>query len=150
TASLSQIVRDRGLIEPIFQMLIYPVTDSKLNSDSMVNMGDAPVWGAKNAAISWSKYLAGHSTPPKYASPLDTADFSGLPPAYVEPSEFDVLRDEGIAYAEKLQQASIEVELNVTKETIHAFDLNKESSHTHDAMDRRVEALKKAFQASSS
>ena len=145
TASLSQIVRDRGLITPVFQMLIYPVISSKLDSDSMVNMSDAPVWGAKNAKISWQKYLAGHNSTPKYASPLDTTDLSGLPPAYVEPSEFDVLRDEGIAYAEKLKQAGVPVELNVTKGTIHAFDLNKESAIRQAAMDSRLTALKSAL-----
>ncbi len=146
TASLSQMVRDRGLVTPIFQMLIYPVTSSKLDSNSMVNMPDAPVWGATNARISWQKYLAGHSTPPKYASPLDTEDFSNLPPAYIEPSEYDVLRDEGIAYANKLEAAGVNVELNVSKGTIHAFDLNKESSITQAAMDSRVNALMNAFQ----
>jgi len=145
TASLSQMVRDRDLIKPIFQMLIYPVTSSKLDSDSMVNMPDAPVWGAKNAKISWEKYLAGHKEIPKYASPLDTEDFSGLPPAYVEPCEYDVLRDEGIAYGKNLEAAGIKVEINVTKGTIHAFDLNKESAITKAAMDSRIVALKKAI-----
>jgi len=145
TASLSQMVRDRELMTPIFQMLIYPVTSSKLDSDSMVNMPDVPVWGAKNARISWEKYLAGHDGVPKYASPLDTEDFSGLPPAYIEPSEFDVLRDEGIAYGKKLEAVGIPTEINVTKGTIHAFDLNKESAITQAAMDSRINALKKVF-----
>ena len=146
TASLSQMVRDRDLIKPIFQMLIYPVTSCKLDSDSMVNMPDAPVWGAKNARISWEKYLKGHTEVPKYASPLDTEDFSSLPEAYIEPCEFDVLRDEGIAYAKKLEAADVPVELNVTKGTIHAFDLNKKSAITLAAMESRITALKKVFQ----
>ncbi|HAA12096.1 MAG TPA: alpha/beta hydrolase [Cytophagales bacterium] len=141
TASLSQMVRDRGLFQPIFQMLIYPVTSSQLNSGSMLEMADAPVWGGENARISWEKYLKGHEGVPKYASPLETTDFAKLPPAYIEPSEFDALRDEGIAYAEKLRSVGIPVELNVTKGTIHAFDLNKESSITQAAMDARVQAL---------
>jgi len=135
TATLSQLVRDRDLMKPIFQMLIYPVTSSKLDSGSMVDMPDAPVWGAINARISWEKYLAGYDEVPKYASPLDTEDFSGLPPAYIEPAEFDVLRDEGIAYAKKLEATGIPTELNITKGTIHAFDLNKESTITKAAMD---------------
>ncbi|NRB47402.1 MAG: alpha/beta hydrolase [Saprospiraceae bacterium] len=146
TASLSQMVRDRGLIKPIFQMLIYPVTSSKLDSDSMVNMPDAPVWGATNAKISWQKYLAGHEDVPPYASPLDTEDFANLPPAYIEPCEFDVLRDEGIAYAKKLVAAGVSAELNITKGTIHAFDLNKDSSITKAAMLSRVNALKAALE----
>ena len=126
-------------------MLIYPVTSSKLNSDSMVNMADVPVWGATNARISWQKYLAGHDEVPTYASPLETVDFSGLPPAYIEPSEFDGLRDEGIAYADKLEAAGVPVELNISKGTIHAFDLNKESDITQAAMDSRINALTQAF-----
>ena len=56
-----------------------------------------------------------------------------------------MLRDEGIAYAEKLKQAGVPVELNVTKGTIHAFDLNKESAITQAAMDSRLTALKNAL-----
>ena len=145
TASLSQMVRDRDFMKPIFQMLIYPVTSCKLDSNSMVKMPDAPVWGAKNARISWEKYLNGHDEIPKYASPLENNNFSALPPAYIEPCEFDVLRDEGIAYAIKLEAADVPVELNITKGTIHAFDLNKESSITKAAMENRINALKRAF-----
>ena len=147
TASLSQMVRDRGLAQPLLQMLVYPVTSHRLDSRSMREMPDAPVWGAHNAALSWKKYLRGHGTPPPYASPLETQDLSGLPPAYIEPAEFDVLRDEGVAYAERLREAGVEVELNVTKGTIHAFDLNRESSITQTAIARRVRAVRDALAA---
>jgi acetyl esterase/lipase len=55
------------------------------------------------------------------------------------------LRDEAILYAQKLTDTNIEVELNQTKGTIHAYDIIEKSSITQDSIQRRVTALKKAF-----
>ena len=145
TASLTQVVRDRNLTTPLFQFLVYPVTSHTCDSRSMEELHDVPGWGAENARISWQKYLKGHDGLPKYASPLHLESFEGLPPAYVEPAEFDCLRDEGIAYANKLRDAGIPVELNITQGTIHAFDLIKSSAITKAAMDKRINVLKAGF-----
>ena len=60
----------------------------------------------------WDNYLrdAGQRRE-KYASPLRAAaaDLQGLPPALVQTAHSDVLRDEGEAYARKLNQAGVEV-----------------------------------------
>lgn len=69
----------------------------------------------------------------------------GLPNAYVEITEFDCLRDEGIHYAEALQKNGVEVEMYYTKGTIHGYDIAEKSEIVQESLARRIEALRRAF-----
>ncbi|XP_077988369.1 neutral cholesterol ester hydrolase 1-like [Glandiceps talaboti] len=44
-----------------------------------------------------------------YVAPLMRPDLDGLPPAYIVTAEFDVLRDDGILYAKRLEEANVPV-----------------------------------------
>ena len=57
------------------------------------------------------------------ASPIKAGDFSGLPPAYVMVSEYDIGRDENKAYADNLAAAGVAVEYKCFMGTIHGFFL---------------------------
>lgn len=51
------------------------------------------------------------------ASPIRAGDFSGLAPAVVSVAQCDVLRDEGVQYAERLKAAGVDVTLNVYEQS---------------------------------
>jgi len=56
-------------------------------------------------------------------SPLLADDLSGLPPAYVAVAGFDPLRDEGLAYANRLREAGVPTVLRVHTGVIHPFSV---------------------------
>jgi acetyl esterase/lipase len=54
-------------------------------------------------------------------SPLQAADFSGLPPAHIHTAAFDPLRDSGKAYADALERAGVKVNYTCHEGMIHHF-----------------------------
>ena len=95
----------------------------------------------------WEVYLYNFppANIPPYASPADRQDLAGLPRAYVETVEFDPLCDEGRAYAERLEQAGVPVELHEPKGTVHGYDIVPESEITKDSFQRRFAFLRSVF-----
>jgi len=121
SAVVAQMARDKGTPPLVFQLLIYPATDfvhetqsSRENTGYFLTKDD----------MAWfsSLYLRSEtdgSNP--QASPLLAEDLSGLPPALVITAEFDPLRDEGEAYAERLRQAGVDTVCTRYKGMIHGF-----------------------------
>lgn len=138
--------RDEGGPRLCFQLLVYPVTDCRMETDSMRKYTDSPMWNAELNRKMWELYLReGDHRVPQYAAPLLARDFFNLPPAYVEVEEFDCLRDEGIAYAKALEAAGVEVQVEDVRGTFHGFDFftGKEVSKT--MLQKRTQALRRVF-----
>jgi acetyl esterase len=115
--------RDRQGPRLAGQVLIYPVTDlSALETGSYREFVQG--YGLTRATMAWfrEQYLAGPEQSREVeASPLLAEDFSRLPPALVVTAEFDPLRDEGEAYAERLQAADVPVKLTRYRGMVHGF-----------------------------
>ena len=119
--------RDAGGPEIAFQFLGCPVTDADLNNGSYrQHGGPEPVLLLSRADMVWFWDLyvpneADRANPD--VSPLQADDLSGLPPAYVVVAEYDPLRDEGLAYAEKLKADGVPVTLRTYDDQPHDFQI---------------------------
>ena len=114
--------RDRGDLALSFQLLVYPITDFGFETPSYLD--NAEGYGLTRDAMIWywDQYLARpeDGASPE-ASPLRAPDLSGLPPALVITAGYDVLRDEGEAYAARLREAGVAAELRCYPGQIHGF-----------------------------
>lgn len=129
-----------------FQLLVYPVTDSRMETASMRRYTDSPMWNARLNRNMWELYLRdGDNGHPEYAAPMLAHNFSGLPPAYVEVEEFDCLHDEGMAYAQALENAGVDVQLEDVPGTFHGFDFFTDKEIAQTMVQKRIQALQRAF-----
>lgn len=140
------MARDRGYNMPRGQLLIYPVTGIKMDTESMRNFTDTPLCNSKDI----EKYHAFYIKEPLqdaqgYASPIHAESLEKLPAAYFETAEFDCLCDEGILYAERLIATGVPVVLNKTHGTIHGFDIALKSEIVKDCVDQRVDYINRIF-----
>lgn len=122
------MAHDRGGPDICFQLLDIPELDDRLDTASMQQFTDTPLWNRPNAVRSWSWYLGSDDAPGSddvspYAAPARRADLRGLPPAFVAVMEFDPLRDEGIIYAMRLLEAGVSTELHAYPGTFHGSGL---------------------------
>lgn len=124
-ANLAAVVAQLAPVPLEFQALVYPVTDARANWPSYEENGNGTLLTA--AGMRWfiDHYLSGgHGSPddPR-VSPLlaDDAAFASSPPTLVLTAEYDPLRDEGVAYAERLAAAGVPTSHVMFHGQIHAF-----------------------------
>lgn len=120
-AAVAIMARDRKGPALRHQLLIYPVIDDDLTLPSYTHNGGGEYFlGTATMRWFWDQYLAGQADTP-LAQVGRTPDLSGLPPASVYAAEFDPLRDEGMAYAQRLKAAGGDVDAAVAPGMIHGF-----------------------------
>lgn len=112
--------RDRAGPKLVAQILIYPGLGQGMTENHRRSSGDAPLLAEEELAYYAKAYLgpSGRTGDP-YAAPLLAEDFSGLPRAYVQAVEYDPLRVDAEAYAERLGAAGVAVELEVMPGLVH-------------------------------
>ncbi len=128
------------------QVLVYPVTDCDLDRPSYVAYGTG--YGLTREAMRWfwAHYLGPAAWDQPEAAPLRSRDHRGVAPALVMVCEYDPLRDEGVAYAERLRQAGVPVSLIEQPGMIHGFfRMGALVDRTTAAYDQCAAALRRAF-----
>lgn len=124
-AVAAQMTRDRNGPKLRAQILTYPAVDGTMSSASIKENATAPILGEREMRWFWNHYLGGTKIDVKdpLVSPLYAKSLAGLPPAFVSTAEFDPLRDEGEAYAQKLKAAGATVEVRRYAGVFHGFML---------------------------
>jgi acetyl esterase/lipase len=133
-----------------FQLLVYPVTDGTLCRPSIDENAEGYFLTKATMAWFWDHYMgagADRTREPR-ASVLHCAEdaLPGLPPALVITAEFDPLRDEGEAYAERLRAAGVPVVASRYDGVIHGFfSMGDMIPEGKAAVDEAGEALRRAL-----
>jgi len=107
TAAITLRLREAGEAQPLFQLVIHPVTDMALELPSITAV-EAPGITREYMHDCRALYLGGADLADPLASPLRAADHSGLAPAIILTAEEDPLRDDGEYYARALVAAGVE------------------------------------------
>jgi acetyl esterase len=148
-AVVSLLARDAGGPPLCAQVLIYPVTDFAFDTASYGENGEGYL--LTRASMEWFRrhYLgpdAERGAEPA-ASPLRAANLAVLPRALVITAEFDPLRDEGEAYAERLRSAGVPTRSTRYPGAIHDFvRLSFLLDQGKEAIGEIAETLREAFQ----
>ncbi len=122
TAALALAAREGAGPIPAKQVLIYPALDATLSSESLVENALVPPFTLVDCVYMWQQYLGERdSRSHSFISPLLAESLDALPRAFILTAGFDVLRDEGLRYARRLEAAGVAVEHEHFEGMPHGF-----------------------------
>ncbi len=146
-AVMALMARDGSLPKLAFQLLIYPATDMTMTTVSSQTVG--PGVPLTSATMKWfiDHYMRGPADLTDWrASPIRAASVAGTAPALVLTAAADPLRDEGIAYAARLEREGVRTTAIHLTDQIHGFmSMGKVIRAADTAIDMMAASLRRAF-----
>jgi acetyl esterase/lipase len=125
-AALAQLAHDRQAIQPVFQLMVYPMLDDRTVIRPDLAGKAYLAWDQPSNRFGWESYLGrpcGGADLPEYAVPARRADLSGLPPAWLGVGTQDLFHDEDAAYAQRLKACAVPCEIEIVPGAFHGFDV---------------------------
>ena len=145
-AAICLMAREARLPMPCAQMLLYPVLDARMETESYKRFTDTPMCNTRDMEKYFAMYAPGPSAAPReWLSPAESASVQGLPRAYIETAEYDCLRDEGAAYAARLTREGVVCEYHAIKNAMHGYDIACRSDFLKAVMAYRIEFMRGVF-----
>lgn len=132
TAVLCLMAKDKGGPEIKFQLLLWPVTDADFTRESWQKYAEGRFLTASLMKWMWDNYTTDlEQRKEYYATPFSASieKLKGLPPALVQLAENDILFDEGLAYARKLDEAGVPTTIQTFNGFIHDYGLLNPLDH---------------------
>lgn len=120
-AAMTLRAREQNGPQIDYQVLVYPITDADFTRPSYLDPENQLLLMTESMEWFWDHYAPVDKRSDPEASPLRAASLAGLPPAYVALAEHDVLRDEGVAYAQRLEAEGVPVEVELFSGQMHGF-----------------------------
>jgi acetyl esterase len=148
SAVVALMAKQKGGPRIVFQLLIYPVTQARANTASMSTFAEGYFLEKKTMEWFFDQYLdPGADLNDWRVSPLAAADLAGLPRAYVVTAGFDPLKDEGKAYADKLNHAGVAAVYVDYPGMVHGFfNMSGVVPTAREAIADAAKAMRKAFE----
>jgi acetyl esterase len=132
TAAVCLMAKDKGGPEIKFQLLLWMVADADFTRESWQKYAEERFLTADLMKWMWDNYTTDPDQRKEYyASPLQAPleRLKGLPPALAQIAENDILHDEGLAYARKLDEAGVSVTIQTYNGFIHDYGLLNPLNH---------------------
>jgi acetyl esterase len=145
--ALSMMAQDKGMQMPVHQVLVYPVADTSMSSESYRQHADAKPLNAEMMKWFFDQTFSKEEDRNNHQVNLLAAQtLKGLPPTTVITADIDPLRSEGEALANKLQKDGVPVaHRNFEGVTHEFFGMGAVVDKAREAMDFAAENLKEAF-----
>jgi acetyl esterase len=142
--NLSAVVAQLADPRPALALLIYPACDFSERRRSYDLFGEGFPLTERNMNWYREHYLPDdEAARDPHASPLLADDLTGMPRTHLTVAGFDLLRDEGLAYAQRLEEAGVDVDLAFHPGLFHGFaNMTGVSRTSAAAMRRAAEVLK--------
>ena len=140
--------RDHNGPHLAYQIMLYPVTNCPLDTTSITEHADQAALTADTMRFYRDQYLPDPDTwRDPHASPLLVADLSNLPPALIITAEFDILRDEGELYGQRLHEAGVPVTVTRYLGVSHAFSsmLRYLPRHSRQSLEEVCAAVQSSY-----
>jgi acetyl esterase/lipase len=119
--NVSIMARDKGVVMPVHQLLVYPVANNDMNDESYQKYGTAKP--LNKPLIEWmvKNYLPNTAASADPRISLVKANLKGLPPTTIVAAEIDLLQTEGKLLVDKLKEAGVAVEYKLYEGVTHEF-----------------------------
>ena len=145
-AAVSMMARDKGVKMPIYQLLVYPIAGTNMDTPSYVENAQAKPLNKEMMGWFMEKFLRSPADGKDPRVNLVAANLKGLPPTTILTAQIDPLRSDGEILSAKLREAGVTVDYQSYDGVTHEFfGMGAVVDKAKEAEQRAAMDLKKAF-----